>query len=93
MITTTGTEYIQMPAISTVAIENHLHTLPEGVEKDTLRLQYLMRYLSTYREAPVIETLTNDVLYALGVVTDPVNFTGANGLTEYKNFLKENYLS
>jgi hypothetical protein len=93
MSTPTKTEYIQMPAISTPAIVNHLHALPEGKEKNTLRLQYLMRYLSTYREAPDIKTLTNDVLYALGVVTDPVNFTGAIGLTEYKNFLKENHLS
>lgn len=84
---------ISVPEETTLQIADKIRNETDEGKLNILRVQFLLRYLSTYHTAPDKETLIHDVLYGLGVAIDPDGYAMSKGFDEFKRLLKDNHLN
>lgn len=77
---------------TTYQIQEAITSETDDIKKNELRVKYLIRFLSTYTEAPDEKTLIMDVLYGLGVAIDPNKYSYYEGAVKFKEYLVNNFI-
>jgi hypothetical protein len=84
---------ISVPEETTLQIADKIRNETDEEKLNILRVQFLLRYLSTCHTAPDKETLITDVLYRLGFYIDPDGYAMSKGFDKFKRLLRDNHLN